>query len=146
MLVFLARCTGLFLAKKPQQFLAIKQARSNGLHVDQGQKDGISYIDQKASIQWIQIRLYKSLAATSKEQVFDKGIRQKSTKRVNSFTVCCVDCSEPPSRGRLDSEKEMRVCTSSGFMLRHEWRVDKSKIRMRVKTLSNRRHKFILRV
>ena len=30
-----------------------------------------------------------------KNRSFDKGIRQISTKRVNSFIVCCADCSEP---------------------------------------------------
>ena len=93
----------------------------------QGRKDGISYIDQTASMQCI--CLYKSMAATSKEQVFDKGMRQKFTKRVNSFIACCADCSDPLSRGRVDSEKYMRVYTSSGFMSRHEWRVDKSTAR-----------------
>ena len=33
-----------------------------------------------------------SLQIHSKEQVFDKGIRQKWTKRVNPFIVCCADC------------------------------------------------------
>ena len=37
-------------------------------------------IPERHQRQWIYIRLYKFLAGTSKEQVVDKGIRQKSTK------------------------------------------------------------------
>ena len=72
------------------------------------------------------VRLYKSLARLTKKQVFDKGIRQKSTKRVNSFIVCGAICLEPLHRGRHDSEKGWRVYTSSRSMTCHEWRVDKS--------------------
>ena len=48
----------------------------------------------------------------SKEQVLDKGIRQKSTKRVNSFIVCSAFCPGPPNRDPMDSEKRLRVHTS----------------------------------
>ena len=34
----------------------------------------------------------------SKEQVLNKGIRQKSTKRVNSFIVCSAFCPGPLNR------------------------------------------------
>ena len=37
-------------------------------------------VPERHQRQWIWIRLYKFLAGTSKEQVLDKGIRQKSTK------------------------------------------------------------------
>ena len=37
-------------------------------------------IPERHQRQWVYIRLYKFLAGTSKEQVVDKGIRQKSTK------------------------------------------------------------------
>ena len=37
-------------------------------------------IQERHQRQWIQIRLYKFVAGTSKKQVVDKGIRQKSTK------------------------------------------------------------------
>ena len=48
----------------------------------------------------------------SKEQVLDKGIRQKSTKRVNSFIVCCAFCPGPPNHDPKDSNKRLRVHTS----------------------------------
>ena len=62
----------------------------------------------------------------SKEQVFDKGIKQKSTKRVNSLIVCSAICPGPPNCDPMDSEKRLRVYTSAATMARHEWRVDKS--------------------
>ena len=55
----------------------------------------------------------------SKEQVVDKGIRQKSTKRVNSFIVCSAFC--PGSR----SKKRLRVYTSGSTTARQaaqRWR------------------------
>ena len=42
--------------------------------------------------------LYNFLAGMSKEPVLDKGIRQKSTKRVNSFIVCSAFCPGPSNR------------------------------------------------
>ena len=42
-------------------------------------------------------RLYKFLAGTSKAHVLDKGIRQKSTKRVNSFIACSAFCPGHPT-------------------------------------------------
>ena len=64
---------------------------------------------------------------TSKAQVLDKGIRQKSTKRVNSFIACSAFCLGPPNRDPRDSEKRWRVYTSIAMMARHAWRVFKSK-------------------
>ena len=60
----------------------------------------------------------------SKEQVLDKGIRQKSTKRVNSFIVCSAFCLGPPNRDPTDSEKRLRVYKSGATMACHVWRVD----------------------
>ena len=80
----------------------------------------------KTSWQWIYIRLYKFLAGTSKIQVLDKGIRQKSTKRVNSFIACSAFCPGPPNRDPRDSEKRWRVYASIAMMARHAWRVYKS--------------------
>ena len=62
----------------------------------------------------------------SKAQVLDKGIRQKSTKRVNSFIVCSAFCPGPPNRDPMDSEKRLRVYKSGATLARHVWRVDKS--------------------
>ena len=62
----------------------------------------------------------------SKEQVLDKGIRQKSTKRVNSFIVCSAFGPGPPNRDPIDSEKQLRVYTSGRTMARHVWRVDQA--------------------
>ena len=81
----------------------------------------------------------------------DKGIRQKSTKRVNSLIVCSAICLGHPTVTPWDSEKRLHVYTSATTMARHEWRVDKSsdktrKNRMHVKTLSARRHNNIFRV
>ena len=45
------------------------------------------------------------LAGRTKEQVLDKGIRQKSTKRVGSIVVCNAFCPGSPKRDPLDSEK-----------------------------------------
>ena len=73
-------------------------ARSNRRHDDTEIK--------RPSIQW---HINPSLQILG---LFDKGIRQESTKRVKPFIVCCADCSEPLSCGRLDSEKGMRVYTS----------------------------------
>ena len=61
----------------------------------------------------------------SNEQVLDKGIRQKSTKRVNSFIVCSAFSLEPLNRDPMDSEKQLRVYTSGCSMACHVWRVDK---------------------
>ena len=58
--------------------------------------------------------------------VLDKGIRQKSTKRVNSFIFCRAFCPGPPNRDPMDSEKQLRVYTSGRTMKRHMWRVDKA--------------------
>ena len=58
------------------------------------------------------------LAGMSKEQVLDKGIRQKSTKRVNSFIVCSAFCPGPPSRDPMGS--------SGSTMAHHVWHVDKA--------------------
>ena len=60
--------------------------------------------------------LYKFLAGTSKAQVWDKGIRQKSIKRVNSFIACSAFCPGPPNRDPQDS----------AMMARQAWRVNKS--------------------
>ena len=58
----------------------------------------------------------------SKEQVLDKGVRQKSTKSVNLFIVCSAFCPGP-----MDSEKQLRIIYTSGCtMARHVWRVDKA--------------------
>ena len=70
--------------------------------------------------------LYNFLAGTSKEQFLDKGIRQKSTKTVNSFIVCSAFCPGPPNRDPMDSEKQLHVYTSGRTMARHVWRVDKA--------------------
>ena len=56
------------------------------------------------------------LAGTSKAQLLDKGIRQKSTKRVNSFIACSALCTGPPNRDPRDSEKLWRVYTSIAMM------------------------------
>ena len=71
-------------------------------------------------------RLYKFLAGTSKAQIFDKGMRQKSTKRVNSFIACGAFCPRPPNRDPRDSEKRWHVYTSIAMMAHHAWRVYKS--------------------
>ena len=65
------------------------------------------------------------------KQVFDKRIRQKSTKRVNSLIVCSAICPGPPNRDPMDSEKRLRVYTSAATMARHEWHVDKSSAKTR---------------
>ena len=63
----------------------------------------------------------------SKEHVLDiKGIRQKYTKRVNSFIVCSALCQGPPNCDPMDSEKQLRVYMSDSTMARHMWRVDKA--------------------
>ena len=62
----------------------------------------------------------------SKEQVLDKGIRQKSTKRVNLFIAYTAFSPGPPNRDPMDSEKRLRVYKSSTTMARHAWRVDKA--------------------
>ena len=43
---------------------------------------------QKPYWRWRNISLFTFLAGRTKEQVLDKGIRQKSTKRVGSIVVC----------------------------------------------------------
>ena len=62
----------------------------------------------------------------SKEQVLDKGIRQKSTKRVNSFSVCSAFCPGLRNRDSMNSEKRLRVYTSGSTMACHVWCVDKA--------------------
>ena len=64
------------------------------------------------------------MPGTSTEQVVDKGIRQKSTKRVNSFTDGSAFCPGAPKHVPSDSEKHRRVYTSSNVCHSHEWRVD----------------------
>ena len=49
----------------------------------------------------------------------DKGIRQKSTKRVNSFIAWSAFCLGPPNCDPMDSEKRLRVYKSSATMARH---------------------------
>ena len=56
----------------------------------------------------------------SKEQVLDKGIRQKSTKRVHSFIVCSAFCPGPPNRDPMDSEKRLRVYKLGSTMARND--------------------------
>ena len=55
----------------------------------------------------------------SKAQVLDKGIRQKSTKRVNLFIAFCPG---PPNQDPRDSEKWWRVHPSITMMARHAMR------------------------
>ena len=62
-------------------------------------------LTQKPSWQWINICLLMFLAGQTKAQVLDKGIRQKSTKRVGSIIVCSAFCQGFPKRNPLDSEK-----------------------------------------
>ena len=69
---------------------------------------------QKPSWQWRNISLLTFLAGWTKEQVLDKGIRQKSTKRVGSIVVCSAFCPGSDKRDPLDSKKmaclpELRV-------------------------------------
>ena len=45
------------------------------------------------------------LAGRTKEQVLDKGIRDKSTKRVGWIVVCSAFCPGSPKSDQLDSEK-----------------------------------------
>ena len=61
-----------------------------------------------------------------KAQILDKGIRQKYTKRVNSFIACSAFYPGRPNRDPRDSEKRWRVYTSIAMMARHAWRVYKS--------------------
>ena len=56
---------------------------------------------QKPSWQWRNISLFTFLAGRTKEQVLDKGIRQKSTKRVGSIVVCTAFCPGSPKRDPL---------------------------------------------
>ena len=63
------------------------------------------------------------LAGTSKAQVLDKGIRQKSTKRVNSFIACSAFGSGTPNRDSRGSEKWWCVYTSIAMMAWHATRV-----------------------
>ena len=58
--------------------------------------------------------LKKFMAGTSKAQVLDKVIRQKSTKRVNSFIACSAFCPGPPNRDPRDSEKCIHVNRHDG--------------------------------
>ena len=60
---------------------------------------------QKPSWRWRNMSLLTFLAGRTKEQVLDKGIRQKSTKRVRSIVVCSAFCPRSPKRDPLDSEK-----------------------------------------
>ena len=62
----------------------------------------------------------------SKAQVLDKGIRQKSTKRVNSFIACSAFCLGHPTMTPRNSEKRWRVYTSTAMMARYAWHVYKS--------------------
>ena len=59
---------------------------------------------------------YKFLAGTSKEQVLDKGIRQKSTKEWTRSLLAVP----------FDSEKRLHVYKSSATMSRHVWHVNKA--------------------
>ena len=69
--------------------LASSKQRSNRRHTVQRSK-GLVTMDINPSLQ--------ILGCYVKEQVFDKGIRQKSTKRVNSLIVCSAICPGPPNR------------------------------------------------
>ena len=67
-----------------------------------GRTDGIPETDERP-----RDNRYKSVFTNSCLvcQRNDKGIRQKSTKRVNSFIVCRAFCPGPPNRDPIDSEK-----------------------------------------
>ena len=56
------------------------------------------------------ISLFTFLAGRTKEQVLDKGIRQKSIKRVGSIVVCSAFCPGSPKRDPLDFEKMVYTC------------------------------------
>ena len=62
----------------------------------------------------------------SKEQVLDKGIRQKSTKEWTQFIAGSAFCTGPQNREPTDSEKRLRVYASASAMARHGWCVDKA--------------------
>ena len=49
--------------------------------------------------------LFTFLAGRTKEQLLDKGISQKSTKRVGSIVVCSAFCPGSAKRNPLDSGK-----------------------------------------
>ena len=67
---------------------------------------------------------YKSIFTIS--WLVCQGIRQKSTKRVNSFIVRSAFCPGPLNRDPMDSEKQLHVYTSGRTMACHVWRVDKA--------------------
>ena len=119
-LVFLLR-SSFFCTTRP---LASSEATAYYRPVP-GRTDGIPERDQRPRDNG-----YKSVFTNSwlvvKAQVLDKGIRQKSTKRVNSFIACSAFCPGPPNRDPKDSEKRWRVYTSTAMMARHAWRVYKS--------------------
>ena len=90
------------------------------------------------------------MAATSKEQVFDKGIRQKWTKRVNSlFAVPIVRnhfaVVELTPRSKCVYTRHPDLCHATSGVLTSQ-PPEHAKIGMRVKTLSDRQHKNILHV
>ena len=80
-----------------------------------------------------------------------KGLGKNTQKsELINWRQCLL--SGPPNRFPSDSEKHLRVYTSSRTMSRHVWRVDmapgqtRKKNRMRVKTSANPRLKNILLV
>ena len=93
-----------------------------------GRTDGIPDRDERPHVNGYKSVFTNSWLVTSKEQVLDKGIRQKSTKRVNTFVVCSAFCPgpRPPNCDPMDSEKRLRAYKSAAAMARHTcWQVSR---------------------
>ena len=76
-------------------------------------------VEQTAYRREIKDNGYKSVFTNSwlvrqRNRSWIKGIiRQKSTKRVNSFIACSAFCPGPPNSDPMDSEKRLHVYKSS---------------------------------
>ena len=85
------------------------------------------------------------MAATSKEQVFDKGIRQKWTLFAVPIVRNHLAVVELTPRSKCVYTRHPDLCHATSGMLTSQ-PPEHAKIGMRVKTLSDRRHNKILRV
>ena len=115
---------------------------------------GLHPVEQTAFRSYIKDNGYKSVFTNLwlERQQNRSGIRDwaKIPKRVNSFIDGSAFCPGAPKRVPSDSEKQLRVYTSSHICHSHEWRVDtatgKTLKKQNVKTSADRRLKIKLRV
>ena len=98
-------------------------------------KDGISYIDQKASIQWIQnLPLQNPCLLHQKNRCSIKGLGKYQQREWTHSLFAVPIVRNHLAVVELTPRSKCMYTRHPRFMSRHEWRVDKSAARTRKKS------------